>query len=40
MWKSNNGLEATYENLLEIFVTARHEAGAKAVCVVLQNKGT
>ena len=41
IWKSNKGLRATYKNLLGKFITARprHEAGAKAVCEVLQKKG-
>ena len=40
VWKSKNGLRATYKNLLGKFLTARHEAGVKAVCEVLQKKGT
>ena len=38
VWKSKNGLRATYKNLLGKFITAEHE-GAKAVCEVLQKKG-
>ena len=39
VWKSKSGLDAKYKNLLGIFVTAGHDAGAKAVCIVLQKKG-
>ena len=39
MWQSNNSLKATYKNLLGKFITARHIAGANAVCEVLQKKG-
>ena len=32
-------LTATYKNLLGVFISASHVAGARAVCEVLQNKG-
>ena len=39
VWQSKNRLTATYKNLLGIFIAAEHEAGAKAVCEVLHQKG-
>ena len=39
VWQSKNRLTATYKNLLGIFIKAEHEAGAKAVCEVLHQKG-
>ena len=36
---SKHRLTATYKNLLGVFISASHDAGARAVCEVLQNKG-
>ena len=36
MWRSKQGLRATYGNLLEIFVKAGHSQCAEAVCEVLK----
>lgn len=37
-WQNNQGLHATYGNLLELFVKAGHMQCAKAICVVLKKK--
>lgn len=39
-WKNRKGLEATYENLLELFVKAHHSPCAAAVREVLRKKET
>ncbi len=39
-WKSNQGLGATYKNLLEVFVKAGHSECAETLCDVLRARGT
>ena len=39
-WKNKQGLQATYGNLLEIFVRAGHGQCAETVCDVLKKRGT
>ena len=38
IWKMNRGIEATYENLLKVFVEAEYEECALALCDVLRKK--
>jgi hypothetical protein len=37
-WKNKEGLGATYANLLDLFMKARHQKGVEALMTVLNKK--
>ena len=38
-WKNNKGLEATYGNLLKLFIKAEHTQCIDVLCELLKQKG-
>ena len=39
VWKNRKGLDATYKNLLELFLKAGHTECADTICTVLKRRG-